>query len=49
MGTLKQCQVDIFTHKSVDNPFTHKLLMELSLQLCGIMNNIYNHMAQIVM
>ena len=34
MGTLRQCQVDIFTHNSVDNPITHKLLMDLSLQLC---------------
>ena len=41
MGTLRQCQVDIFTHKSVNNLFTHKLF--------GIMDYIYNHMAQIVM
>ena len=26
MGTLRQRQVDIFTHKSVNNLFTHKLL-----------------------
>ena len=31
MGTLKQCQVDIFTHNSVDNPITHKLLMEAKI------------------
>ena len=41
MGTSKQCQVDICTHKSVDNPFTHNLFMELSYNYVQDINYQY--------